>query len=81
MSVMPFVVLSALPAMCLPWLEIRHELLVVGWFLVLVHTSTCTGDFLVWWRVLSRVPRGAWLHNNGWTTYWTRDYDRAAWTE
>ena len=77
MSVMPFLLLSALPAFCLCWLEIRHELWVVGWFLVLLHTSLCTGDFLVRWRLLLRVPRGAWIHNNGWTTYWTTEPDRA----
>lgn len=78
MSAMPFLLLSALPAFCLPWLEIRHDRMVLGWFLVLMHTSLCTGDFLVWWRLFFRVPRGAWIHNNGWKTYWTTEYERAA---
>jgi hypothetical protein len=78
MSAMPFLLLSAMPAICLPWLEIRHELRVVGWFLVLLHTSLCTGDFFVWWRLLFRVPRGASIHNNSWTTYWTTEHARAA---
>ena len=72
MSMMPFVLLSLFPAACLASFKIQHAWLVAGWFLVVLHASLCTGDFLVWWRLLTRVPRGTWLHNNGWTTYWTR---------
>ena len=75
---MPFLLLSAFPAVCLPWLELRHELVAVAWFLVVLHTGLCAFDFLVMWRLFSRVPRGAWVHNNGWTTYWTTQYDPAA---
>lgn len=77
MSAMPFLLLSVLPAICLPWLELRHELLALGWFLVLLHTGLCTFDFLASWRLFFRVPRGAWIHNNGWTTYWITEYDGA----
>ena len=78
MSAMPFLLLSALPAVCLPWLEPRHELVAVAWFLVLLHTGLCAFDFLASSRLFFRAPRGAWIHNNGWTTYWTTEYDPAA---
>ena len=75
MSVMPFMLLSVLPVVCLLLLELQQEWMVLGWFLILIHASLCTGDFLVWWRLGFCVPHGAWIHNNGWTTYWTTEYD------
>ena len=75
MCAMPFLLLSVLPALCLPFLKLRHELLALGWFLVLLHSGLCSFDFLAFWRLFFRVPRGAWIYNNGWTTYWITGYE------
>jgi hypothetical protein len=70
MSCAPFLVLTLIPALVLPWLAWPPALLAILWFFVLLHAAVCTGDFLVCQRLLARAPRGAWIHNYGWTTYW-----------
>jgi hypothetical protein len=37
----------------------------------LLHTALCGGDAIVFWRLLSQVPRNALVHNYGWQTYWS----------
>lgn len=68
MVVAPFLTLSALPLLFLPWL---HG---AAWALLLIfsllHAATCGGDLIVYLRLVSQVPRSAWVHNNGWQTYW-----------
>ena len=69
----PFLVLSVAPMLALwsgvlaPRPAVRAMLL----FAVLNHTALCMGDYcIVLWRILRNVPRGALIHNAGWTTYW-----------
>jgi len=68
MVVAPFLAFSILPLLCLPWL---HG---AAWSLVLVfsllHTGACGGDAIVFFQLLSQVPRQALVHNNGWQTYY-----------
>jgi len=71
MSVMPCLLLSVLPGIAVLCLPLRHEWMILSGFLILIHTALCTGDFLVWWQLGFKVPRGAWILNDGWTTYWT----------
>ena len=69
MVVAPFLVLSILPLVCMPWLQ------GAAWGLVLIfsllHAAMCGGDFIVFWRLVSQVPRNALVHNNGWQTFWS----------
>jgi len=69
MVVAPLLALSILPLLCLPCL---HG---VAWQLVLafclLHAGMCGGDLIVFWQMLSQVPREALVHNNGWQTYWS----------
>jgi hypothetical protein len=67
MVIAPFLVLSLLPLLCLPWLEGAARTLVVAF--CSLHTALCVGDAIVFWLLLSQVPRNALVHNNGWQTY------------
>lgn len=45
-----------------------------GWglgYLSLLHTALCIGDFSSFCRIAWQVPRGGYVQNNGWTTYWS----------
>jgi hypothetical protein len=68
MVVAPFVVLSVLPLLCLPWLQ------GAAWGLVfafsLLHAGICGGDAIVFLRLISQISKNALVHNNGWQTYW-----------
>ena len=65
----PFVVLSLLLAVVASvappvWRPIALLLLSV-------HTAVCSGDFLTFVRVIKQVPKNAFVHNDGWATYWS----------
>jgi hypothetical protein len=68
MLVAPFLTLSVLPLLCLPWLQ------GVPWALVLVfsllHAASCGGDVIVLVQLLVQVPSQSLVHNYGWQTYW-----------
>ena len=64
----PFLTLSLLPLLCLPWLEGTAWSLVLAYSLL--HAAICGGDLIVFLRLVSQVPRMASIHNNGWQTYW-----------
>lgn len=68
MLIAPFVALSLLPLLALPYL---HG---TAWTLVLafcsLHAAMCGGDAVVVWRLVAQVPRAGLVHNNGWQTYW-----------
>jgi hypothetical protein len=68
MVITPFLVLSLLPLSCLPWLEGAARNLVLAF--CSLHTALCAGDAIVFWLLVSQVPRKALVHNNGWQTYW-----------
>jgi FtsH-binding integral membrane protein len=44
----------------------------MGVFFLLAHTSACSGDFITFYRIWTRVPSGALVHNQGSDTYWAR---------
>lgn len=67
--VAPFLVLSLLPLVCLPWLE--GSAWGLGLVFSLLHAAMSAGDFIVLWSLVSQVPRNALVHNNGWQTYWS----------
>lgn len=69
MLVAPFLALSILPLLCLPWLQGPAWGLVLAFSLL--HASTCGGDVLVFFGIVSQVSRNASVHNNGWQTYWS----------
>ena len=75
MLVAPFVVLSAVGGVAV--LLAPDEWRAAAGFVLLVHTSLCAGDAVVVGRLLTRVPRDALIHNDGWTTYWGRAHDPA----
>lgn len=65
----PFVLLSVLPALTIPFLSTAYF-----WacsYIVLIHAALCVGDAVTFFRVLVNIPRGGWVHNSGWTTYWS----------
>ena len=69
MLVTPFLALSVMPALV-------ALLAPTGWrwavlYLVAMHSALCVGDLLTMGRIWRHVPRGAWLHNQQWTTYWS----------
>ena len=68
MVVAPFLALSILPLLCLPWLQGTAGVLVLTFSLL--HAGMCGGDLIVFLRLVSQVPRKALVHNNGWQTYW-----------
>lgn len=75
MCAAPFLVLSVLPLVvlaCVPPVDGPIRALVL--FGVVLHTACCMTDFLVIGRVLRQVPRNAFVHNQGWQTYWSRDW-------
>jgi hypothetical protein len=72
MSAAPFLVLTVAPLCAAPWLHGTTQPLVL--FLAILHAAICTGDFLVFARIAHQVPRDAWVQNNGWQTYWSRDH-------
>jgi hypothetical protein len=69
MVVAPFLALSVLPLLCLPWLQGTAGGLVLTFSLL--HAGMCGGDLIVFLRLVSQVPRKALVHNNGWQTYWS----------
>jgi hypothetical protein len=69
MVIAPFLTLSLVPLLCLPWLEGAARSLVVAF--CSLHTALCGGDVIVFWLLFSQVPRKALVHNNGWQTYWS----------
>ncbi|MBL9134392.1 MAG: DUF3267 domain-containing protein [Verrucomicrobiales bacterium] len=45
-----------------------------GWlltYLAAMHTALCIVDVGTFVRILRQVPRCAWVHNQGWNTYWS----------
>jgi hypothetical protein len=68
MLVAPFLTLSILPLLFLPWLQGAAWGLVLTYSLL--HTAMCGGDLIVFLQLVSQVPRLALVHNNGWQTYW-----------
>lgn len=74
MVVAPFLTLSALPLLCLPWLQGGAWALVLTFSLL--HAGMCGGDLIVFLRLLCQVPGNALVHNNGWQTYWSAQPDR-----
>lgn len=70
MSAAPFTVLTTVGVLAV-WLVPREWQVAAG-FVLLIHTSLCTGDALVLWRLLNQVPKDAFIHNDGWRTYWGR---------
>jgi hypothetical protein len=64
----PFLTLSILPLLFLPWLQGAPWGLVLTYSLL--HAAMCGGDLIVLLGLVSQVPRMAFVHNNGWRTYW-----------
>lgn len=65
----PFVLLSVLPALTIPFLSPAY-----WWacsYIALIHAALCVGDAVTFFRILVNVPRRAWIHNSGWTTCWS----------
>jgi hypothetical protein len=69
MSVAPFLTLSVLPLLCLPWLHGTAWGLIIS--ISLLHAAICGGDVIALLCLVSQVPRQALVHNNGWQTYWS----------
>lgn len=42
-------------------------------YLLAMHSALCIGDLMTTWRICFQVPRNGWVHNNGWTTFWSPD--------
>jgi hypothetical protein len=76
MLVAPFVALSLLPLLTLPYLPETARGLVLAF--CSLHTAMCGGDAVVVWRLITQVPRAALVHNNGWQTYWHVPVGKAA---
>ncbi len=76
MCAAPFLLLSVLPLVVLAFVprgdgSVRALVL----FGVVMHAACCMTDLLVIGRVLRQVPRDAFVHNQGWQTYWSRDWE------
>jgi len=69
MLVAPILALSIFPLLGLPWLQGTAWGLVLAFSLL--HASICGGDMIVFFWLVSQVPRKALVHNNGWKTYWS----------
>ena len=64
----PFLTLSILPLLCAPWLTGAAQTLTLTYSLL--HAGICGGDVICFWWLVSQVQRMAFVHNNGWQTYW-----------
>ncbi len=65
----PFVLLTVLPALTIPFLPPAYS-----WafsYIALIHAVLCVGDAVTFFRILVNVPRDGWVHNSGWTTCWS----------
>lgn len=66
----PLVLLSILPALTIPFLSPKNFWICS--YIVLIHAALCAGDAVTFVRILANVPRSGWVHNYGWTTYWSK---------
>ncbi|MES2461028.1 MAG: DUF3267 domain-containing protein [Armatimonadota bacterium] len=73
MLIAPAICLSLLPLLALPFLSpgLRYG----GLYLICIQASLCMADLPSAVRVLRQIPKQAFVHNQGWNTYWSTQYE------